>query len=175
MTDSWLVLHARTPDGREHTHAGVRVSGLCAQYQSWTIFQLARLSTVPLWLILNGRMSHHVGREALEEKPAVYIAHICGRNFSLNTHALAWIAMCISLHSPVSRRRGRSEVEYSTFFERPFTAVEWGEKKTRQMAKVRIHVERVISQVKTVRLVKNTFSSRMAHRLNAVCTLTLSG
>ncbi|XP_077548146.1 uncharacterized protein LOC144160940 [Haemaphysalis longicornis] len=48
------------------------------------------------------------------------------------------------------------------------------EKKTRQIAKVRIHVERVIGQVKTFRLVKNTFSNRMAHRLNAVwkiCTL----
>lgn len=48
------------------------------------------------------------------------------------------------------------------------------EKKTRQIAKVRIHVERVIGQVKTFRLLKNTFSNRMAHRLNAVwkvCTL----
>lgn len=50
-------------------------------------------------------------------------------------------------------------------------------KKTRQIAKIRIHVERVIGQVKTFRLLKHTFANKMAPRLNAVwktCTLLLN-
>lgn len=39
---------------------------------------------------------------------------------------------------------------------------------TRQIAKLRIHVERVIGQVKVFRILKNVFPNSMAHHLNAV-------